>query len=208
VGFLDPAVLTGQGDVVFVLLSGRSWIVREVDWKRRLAWLEPAKEGGKARWMGGGRGMSAELAESIRTVIRSGAISHGTLSRRAAAALEQICDETPTGAAYAPVQMIGTGRYRLWTFAGSTVNRTLMLACRASGAYLSDGLSVDFRIDPRLMGETVAMQPLPKSELEVLVKATKFSDLLPDAFSSRLATARLLADDEAVLNILRRVVAG
>ncbi len=208
VGFLDPAVLTGQGDVVTVLLSGRSWTVREVDWKRRLVWLEPAKEGGKARWMGGGRGMSAELAQSIRTVIRSGGISHATLSRRAAAALGQICDEIPTGADHAPVQLISPGRYRLWTFAGSTVNRTLMLACRASGAYRSDGLSVDFRMDPRLMGETLVMQPLPNSELEVLVKATKFSDLLPEAFSRRLATARFLADGEAVLKILRGVVPG
>ena len=58
------------------------------------------------------------------------------------------------------------------------------------------------------MGKTLAMQPLPKSELEVLVKATKFSDLLPEAFTSRLATARFLADEEAVLKILRRVVPG
>ncbi len=206
VGFLDPAVLTGQGEIVTVLLSGRSWVVREVDWKRRLVWLEPAKEGGKARWMGGGRGMSAKLAEAIRKLLRSEDFSAATLSKRAVTALEQIRDEIPTGADRLPVQMTAPGRFRLWTFAGTIVNRTLMLACRESGAYRSDGLSVDFKTDPRLMGGGLTLQPLSKSELDVLVKATKFVDLLPEAFAIRMASARQLADEAAVLKLRSRIL--
>lgn len=205
VGFLDPAVLTGQGNLVTVLLSGRSWLVREVDWKRRQVWLEPAKEGGKARWMGGGRGMSTELAAAIRKILRSEGVSAAGLSRRAVAALEQIRDEIPTAVDYLPVQNVGPGRFRLWTFAGTTVNRTLMLACRASGAFRSDGLSVDFRLDPRLMRAGPTMQPLSESELDVLVKATKFVDLLPEGFAGRMATARHLSADDVVVEILSRV---
>ena len=208
VGFLDPAVLTGQGDQATVLLSGRSWAIREVDWKRRLVWLEPVKEGGKARWMGAGRGMTADLAGAIRKVLRSGQIEPVVLSRRAVTALAGIRDETPTGGDHVSVGLLGPGRYRAWTFAGSTVNRTIQLACAAFGAYRSDGLSIDFREDPRLMNSHSAVFPVQSAVLEELVKADKFAELLPPAMSRAMAAERHLARESLVRDQLGRIVPG
>ena len=51
VGYIDPTVLPGEKDNRLLLLAGCSWRVTEVDWSKRIVWLEPAAEGGKARWM-------------------------------------------------------------------------------------------------------------------------------------------------------------
>lgn len=39
VGYLDPSAFAGQDGPHVVLLSGRSWKVTDVDWRKRVAWL-------------------------------------------------------------------------------------------------------------------------------------------------------------------------
>jgi hypothetical protein len=51
------------------LLARRSWRVTQVEWSKRIVWLEPAHESGKARWMGGARSLSREVCQGIRTVL-------------------------------------------------------------------------------------------------------------------------------------------
>lgn len=194
VGYLDPTVLAGQGDVLVVLLAGRSWRVREVDWKRRLVWLEPAQEGGRARWTGGGRGMSAELAASIRDVLSAGEVNGATLSRRARAAFDSVRDETPVTIDHLPVQADGTGRFRLWTYAGTAANRTLMLTYKRAGAYRFDGLGVDFRVDPRLAMRDIAGGSVPEADVIELTTGLKFVGLLPTAMAISVVKARMLVD--------------
>ncbi|MBI3156217.1 MAG: DEAD/DEAH box helicase [Burkholderiales bacterium] len=194
VGYLDPAVLAGQGDSVIVLLAGRSWRVREVDWRRRQAWLEPAKEGGRARWTGTGRDMSAELASAIRAVLVSGEVAGVTLSRRATAALETLRDETPASLEGPQVRTISPGRFRLWTYAGSVSNRTLMLARKGVGACAFDGLGVDFRVDPRLSEARTSTYAPSAADYRVLAEGTKFTDLLPLQLVAREVDSRLLVD--------------
>jgi ATP-dependent Lhr-like helicase len=198
VGYLDPAVLAGQGDVLTVLLAGRSWRVREVDWKRRLVWIEPAQEGGRARWTGGGRGMSAELAASIREVLVAGAVNGVTLSRRARTAFDALRDETPAATDHPRVQEVAAGRFRLWTYAGSTANRTLMLAWKTRGAYRFDGLGVDFRLDPRLAMRDATATAATTGDLVGLTQGMKFASLLPEPLAARMAACRLLVNDEAI----------
>lgn len=200
IGLLDPAVLAGQKlDSLSVLLAGRSWDVREVDWKRRLVWLEPGQGGGKARWMGSGRGMSAELATSIREVLRSGRVESAALSRRASDALERVRDETPVGADNFPVQELVNDRFRVWTYAGTTANRTVMLKM---GATRCSGLSVDFPWDPRV-GVNVSPRTVGDDDCRELTKSVKFADLLNDSTIRDLAVARFVAEQEA-----DRLIAG
>lgn len=69
VGYIDPTVLTGEEPRRLLLLGGRSWLVKEVEWAKKVVWLEPAKEGGKARWMGGARSLSREVCQGIRAAL-------------------------------------------------------------------------------------------------------------------------------------------
>lgn len=195
IGLLDPTVLAGQKTgTVSVLLAGKSWDVREIDWRRRLVWLEPGQGGGKARWMGSGRGMSAELAASIQKVLRTGEVGCAAMSRRANEALERLRDEFPVGADSLPVQQVGDHRYRAWTYAGTTVNRTLLLNGRQDGAVRCDGLSIDFSTNPRGISIGSRETELSAQVYREMVKLVKFADLLSDDQATSLAKARFIAE--------------
>lgn len=95
VGYIDPTVLTGERNERLLLLAGRSWRVTDVDWSKRIVWLEPAAGGGKARWMGGARSLARDVCQGIRSVLADGPSPTVTLSRRAQAALQALTDEIP-----------------------------------------------------------------------------------------------------------------
>lgn len=189
-GFLDPAVFVGQQGQCIVLLSGRSWKVTNVEWRKRIAWLEPAEVGGKARWMGGGRELSAELAEAIRQVLESGHVDHISLSRRAVVALDELRDAIPVTQGQGIIEEMSGGRFRRWTFAGSRANRTRTFNEAACDAYRFDGLSVDYRLDPRIHAESITPAPIDAGRVEELIRQIKFHELLPQEFSLRMVLAR------------------
>lgn len=193
VGYLDPAVLAGQRDEPLkVLLSGRSWSVREVDWKRRVVWLEPATQGGKARWMGSGRGMSAEVAMAVRELLLSGEAGVAKLSKRAIATLDELRDTTPTQIDPPAVQQHGPANWCMWTYAGSDANRRTQLAWRHAGASSSNGLTVTWRVDPRLLGNLSDLAPvLSIEEIAELAQPFKFAELLPAEQRRSLILSRL-----------------
>lgn len=192
-GYLDPSVFLGQQGPCVVLLSGRSWKVIQVEWRKGIAWLEPVEEGGKARWMGGGREFSAELAEAIRQILETGEVRHFTLSKRAQQALDDLRDAIPLPEGRGVVEQLPNGRFRLWTFAGSIANRTRMFREAVYGACRFDGLSVDYRSDPRLKDRDVAPGGIDASALEELEKQVKFFELLPRELAPRVVLARKFA---------------
>jgi len=193
-GYLDPSVFVGQDGPHVVLLSGRSWRVTEVDWRKRVAWLEPVKEGGKARWMGGGREFGAELAHAIRRVLEQGEIEHVTMSKRALASLDELRDAIPLSIGVDAVEAVSPARFRVWTFAGSLANRTRMMGEVHRGAYRFDGVSVDYRQDPRLSGERSQAAAIQDKALEELIELVKFHQMLPTAFGVRIVRARRLLE--------------
>ncbi|TDU23283.1 ATP-dependent Lhr-like helicase [Panacagrimonas perspica] len=194
VGYLDPSVLQGDGDKVTVLLAGRSWDVRDIDWKKRIVWIEPTKEGGAARWTGSGREMSHELAQAIRRVLIAGTVKGVHLSKRGSEGLDDIRDQTPSSEAAEVVEALGGGRFRLWTFAGTLRNRTQFLRESQAGATKFDGLSIFYKTAEWSSARaTNADADLPQSMQEVLLKAIKFSNLLDDALAERIVRSRRLA---------------
>lgn len=195
-GFLDPAVFVGQKGQCVVLLSGRSWKVTNVEWRRGIAWLEPAEVGGKARWMGGGREFSAELAEAIRQVLESGHVDHISLSKRAVVALDELRDAIPVSQEKGIVEEMAGGRFRRWTFAGSRANRTRMFNEAACDAYRFDGLSVDYRLDPRVHAESITPAPIDAGRVDELIRQIKFHELLPTDLSLRMVLARRFESKE------------
>jgi ATP-dependent Lhr-like helicase len=86
-------VLTGEEPQRLLLLAGRSWLVKEIEWSKRIVWLEAAKEGGKARWMGGARSLSREVCQGIRAALIGGASPAVHLSQRGKIELATLMDE-------------------------------------------------------------------------------------------------------------------
>ena len=69
-GSVDPSSLASRDDArPTILLGGRAWGVRDVDWNRRVVWVEPVDEPGRSRWAGSGAALSIEVCHAIRSVL-------------------------------------------------------------------------------------------------------------------------------------------
>ncbi len=186
VGFIDPTMLAGDKPLRLILLAGKSWRITEVDWKRQTVWLEPAKEGGTARWTGSGRTLSREIAQGILQALRQGAGEHTVISKRARLELEQITEDLPdTGNDGAlSVTRNEAGAARLWTFAGTRANRTLARQIQSlAESRRIDAIGIDLKtpIDPgdlsvELLVTALAFSP---DEVKELAKPIKFAECLP-----------------------------
>ncbi len=192
IGFIDPAALPSDGENRRVLLGGRSWKVTGVDFGRRLATLEPSSERGTARWLGGSASMTLALAQSIREALRNGAPPTVKLSKRAEVLLETLRDELPTAGDPYPIQELDKGRFRIWTYAGSKRNRSLLAGLRTAGALRAEGLYVDFAgRPPELRSDELPGLPRPSDPLvDGYAESLKFGDLISSTFRRMEAVSR------------------
>ena len=88
VGFVHQLSFAAHGGHVNLLLAGRSWKVTHLDWPRKIAYVEPAKDVGKSRWVGGGHLVSFEISQAIRNTLSSEAVP-SCWSRRAVSAIRR-----------------------------------------------------------------------------------------------------------------------
>ena len=195
VGYIDPTVLTGENANRLILLGGRSWRVTEIEWKRRIVWLEPAKEGGTARWIGGGRGMGADVSAAIRAVLVDGPPAGTIVSRRATAKLDELRDAIPASGKPVGVVRDPSGTTRWWTFAGTNTNRTYAkLLATTAVVRRFDGLGLDLSMvaDGAVLPDLHQVHlTLESAELELAAKSIKFSECLPGDLLARIVAARL-----------------
>jgi ATP-dependent helicase Lhr and Lhr-like helicase len=191
IGYIDPTVLAGQREERLLLLAGRSWHVTEVDWAKRIAWLEPAAGGGRARWIGSARNLSRAVCEGIRSVLANGAPPGVTLSQRARAELERLVEEIPVSSANNFVMSRSPdARMQTWTFAGTRANRTLAHEAKFGGAKVRfDALSVQAPASelPATLPEHVE---LSEEDLFAFRESIKFADCVPPELLSRTILAR------------------
>jgi ATP-dependent Lhr-like helicase len=191
VGYIDPTVLTGERDERLLLLAGRSWRVTDLDWPKRIAWLEPVAGGGKARWMGGARSLGREVCEGIRTVLADGVSPTVTLSRRARTALQTLADEIPLSSGMGFVASGSDGApVRTWTFAGTRANRTLARQASIDGNKVRfDALTVHV---PLATPRSMLRDPidLRDDELPAFRVSIKFAECLPRDLLARTVVAR------------------
>lgn len=191
VGYIDPTALSGERDERLILLAGRSWRVTDIDWSKRIVWLEPAAGGGKARWMGGARSLGRDVCQGIRAVLANGASPTITLSRRAQAALQMLTDEI----SMSPGTRFVTSRteampVQTWTFAGTRANRTLARLASVGGAKVRfDALSVQAPVAalPAALPESLE---LTDDELAAFRDSIKFADCVPRQLLSKTIVAR------------------
>jgi len=189
VGLIDPTALVGSQERPIVLLAGRSWVVREIDWRRRVAWLEPSTAPGRARWQGAARDLSGAVAGAMRRVLQADA-PPTDLSRRARAAWDALREVMPLGHhTEAVLARDGQGQ-ALWTYAGTRVNRTLARGMHLQAKFDALKLEWDGTADA-LPALPVELAPLTSGELQELSPLTKFHTLLPQRLLSQQLAARL-----------------
>ncbi|MFV2088313.1 DEAD/DEAH box helicase [Micromonospora sp. LOL_021] len=212
-GRIDPSLLTEEvrGDRR-LLLTGQSWRVTYIDWRRRRCFVEPADGGGKARWTADGlAGLGYELTRAMRDVLL-GTDPPVRLTRRAVDRLHRVRDERsslvhPGGNV---ILRDRSGDLRWWTWAGYRANATLAatLSEVVDPVQRFDDCQIRLRADLTpadwcsLTADATERICLPDVDEKALA-GLKFSAALP----ARLATATLaarLADPVAALAVLRQ----
>lgn len=122
IGQADPSSLsTRDGQTPTILLGGLAWGVRDVDWQRRLIWVEPVDEPGRSRWIGPGGALSIEVCHALRTVVATRPTA-GCLTRRGAAKLDEILDELWWAEEGCTTLEADDDRTKWWTFGGAKAN--------------------------------------------------------------------------------------
>ena len=134
-GSVDPSSLASRDDGrATILLGGHAWGVRDVDWDRRLVWVEPADEPGRSRWNGGGAALSIDVCHAIRDVLVEPADLADATTARASAKLEELRGEHTWARASRTtlVRDDERNRSRWWTFGGGRANRAIAAALDAA----------------------------------------------------------------------------
>lgn len=192
VGYIDPTVLIGEEPQRLILLAGRSWLVKEIEWSKRTVWLEPAKEGGKARWMGGARSLSREVCQGIRAALVEGLSPAVHLSQRGKAELDFLTEELALSPDANFTSRPEGNQTRTWTFAGTKENRTYARAASNQGVSVKfDALSVQAPAASwSFIGEVNRNIELTDQEREAFAEGIKFASCVPPILLCRTISAR------------------
>jgi ATP-dependent Lhr-like helicase len=198
-----------------IVLAGRSWKTNHLDWKRRIAHVEPTDERGRSRWLGEGQFLSYRVCQSIRRLLASDA-NQPIWSQRATAQLNEIRTEYSWASANATsIVRHPNGEVRWWTFGGGVANTLLADHLRPKAEVRVDNLSIRFTTTVKLneveelIGTLLAdrIEPVPAEDA---IEGMKFSECLPPHIAAEVFCARF-NDGEAVGNILgeqRKMIAG
>ncbi len=197
VGFIDPMMLAGDKEDRLILLAGKSWRITDVDWKRQTVWLEPAKEGGKARWTGSGRTLSREIAQGIFRALSEGAGIHAVISKRAQLEIEEVVEHFPeaAGTSCFAITRNESGGARLWTFSGTRANRTIAKHIQSQaevGCIDALGLDLKSHLDSKSLSTEFCVTDIQflEDEIKERAKPIKFSDCLPVALLIQIIRMR------------------
>ncbi|MBN9519349.1 DEAD/DEAH box helicase [bacterium] len=198
-----------------IVLAGRSWKTKHLDWKRRIAHVEPAEERGRSRWLGEGQFLSYRVCQRIRRLV-AGDADQPDWSQRATAQINEIRTEYPWASADTTSLVLHPGgEVRWWTFGGGVANTLLADHLRPEAEVRVDNLSLRFSTSLKLneveelIGSLTAdrIEPVPADDA---IEGMKFSECLPPHFAAEVFCARF-NDAGAVRAILaepRRVVAS
>lgn len=214
-------VLSGQKELGFVhestfykresgppilVLAGRSWKTNHLDWKRRIAHVEPTEERGRSRWLGEGQFLSYRICQSIRRILTT-ETNEDYWSQRAISALHDIRNEYPwLTLGSSSIVRHANGEIRWWTFGGGIANTLLADHLKTRFDATADNLAIRFRAVDDLEHVEESVQLIdpegihPTADTNA-VDGLKFSEALPARLTAEVFYARF-ADSQAITNVL------
>ena len=192
---------TGHGGQVNLLLAGRSWKVTHLDWPRKIAYVEPAKDVGKSRWVGGGHLVSFEISQALRNTLSSDAVP-SCWSKRAASTIGELRQQFPWLHNGCTTVHSNGDHSTWWTFAGSRANAAIAAALRSTGLVVTDydNLSITFEAAIPLPDLDARLQMVRRQEREEFrlpisaeaIEQLKFSSCLPHQMAVAMLESRLM----------------
>lgn len=198
-GYVDEITFHRSNKSQVLLLSGRSWLVKSIDWMKRIVHVKPTQLEGRSQWSGAGPMLSYPMCQAIRATLVSEEIDL-RWSKRAVDAMESLRTE------YAWVSdngnlLIQRGDYvEIWTFAGMKVNNTLALLVQSATGFKTSPQNLQIRIESSDIG-VISMGMKTISEKSLLTAKCcqfvnrewakpKFCECLPVDMIQELYTGR------------------
>lgn len=196
-----------------LILSGRAWGIRDVDFSARKVFVVPSSAKGRARWYGQGQGLSFEMARGVREVLLSGGDS-ARWSNRCRARMGTLREDYlargvgSSGCVSDPVE----NHLVWWNFAGRFLNEAFASVLETSAGIMArfddfsltmpgeTDVSVVIGTVRRMLADPAALQRLPLSKR--WLDGLKFSDCLPERFAQRAARGRIRVTED-MLGMIR-----
>jgi ATP-dependent Lhr-like helicase len=194
-----------EGPTILVL-AGRSWKTNHLDWKRRVAHVEPTDERGRSRWLGEGQMLNYRLCQSIRRILADDGQAP-YWSSRATTGIEELRTEYSWVAPEATsIVRHPNGEVRWWTFGGGIANALLADYLQPQIDGRPDNFCIKFpatsaldMIEQRIGAIVIEdVRPVPNS---AAIENMKFTECLSPVLAAEVFCARF-NDIEAVRKIL------
>jgi ATP-dependent helicase Lhr and Lhr-like helicase len=122
----ESSFLIKTGARPVLSLAGRSWITTNIDWKKRVAYVEPTDQTGRSRWLGLGQPLGFHYCQAIKEVLLAND-SAEHYSRRAVEEMGNAREEFAFLSKEATTLLTSRsdGKTYWWTFAGLRANAAL-----------------------------------------------------------------------------------
>jgi ATP-dependent Lhr-like helicase len=202
-----------QDGPVILVLAGRSWKTNHLDWKRRIAHVEPTDERGRSRWLGEGQFLGFRVCQAIRRILATDS-TEPFWSQRATAQMKEVRTECPW-ASLDSTSLVQhpSGEVHWWTFGGGVANTLLSQHLVPGQNAKVDNLCIRFPPSLKLadadalVGSRLTEEIRPTPD-EAAIENLKFSECLPSPVAGDVFVARF-NDPDALATINkepRRVV--
>lgn len=212
-GFVDEITFQRDMEHQVLLLSGRSWLVNSIDWKRRVVYVEPTEMQGRSNWAGAGPVLSYAMSDAIRNQLLDNQVSP-MWSKRAAEGMLGIRRELEWVRGGELLLVERGAQTELWTFAGMLANNTIALLLQAATGLKTKPQNLQVTIDStdcdqisgwiKQCGEGFELEKAVQSTLHALQwEKPKFGECLPDLIMADFYMNRY-TDAACVKNILER----
>ena len=195
-----------EGGPTVLLLAGRPWRTTHLDWRRRVAHVEPTDLKGRSRWLGQGQLLGNEVCRAIRDILAGDEIEP-SWSRRAVNRIIELREEFPwvRGDSTAIVSD-PKGEVRWWTFAGGVANRLLAQHLKGFAEAVADNLSIKLEGGMAIESLREHLGSLKTDQIETVpdskaIDDLKFSEALPRALAEEVFCARF-SDEQAIRRVL------
>jgi ATP-dependent Lhr-like helicase len=194
-----------------LLLAGRPWQVREIDWERKRLYVEPSDVAGAAQWFNIPRAQSYALTDAMRQVAAGSDVPDVTMSQRATQALRNLrASHEPHVDPGATVLVARDAAWHTWwTWAGGRGNLTLAAALDGAdpGLIADEGRASDFTLRVaadagavRLRQALAIVRAQTAFSVDVdpyAVRGLKFNEMLPQDLALDTLAQRLVDADAA-----------
>lgn len=184
-----------------IALAGRSWLVREIDWRSRRVHVEPSDELGRGAWIGSQQGLSFAITRAIKGVMTRDDMP-ADWSTRAQEAIQRVRESFRflDPEAHTLVVHPANARMEWFTFAGTRINQCIAERLEQSMGVRSvaSDLAIEFPTSLQALDVLKALAQLEPEDVrnstvfdDRAIEALKFGECLPPRLQQMVLRSRL-----------------